>query len=156
MIDEKLRLLHNSYCSRAETHVNIDLGDILVSGIPCVDFSTYGSRKGLSGPSGILILIWVRLILIHMPAFIILEEVKPFLKEGLPLLMQPDMLGSSYTFAFEFLDPRFFNLPVSRPRMYCILTRTCSWSLSRSLNDLRSTFPPFGPRLSYLWVGLFL
>ena len=89
-----------------------------------------------------LILIWVRLILIHMPAFIILEEVKPFLKEGLPLLMQPDMLGSSCTFTFGFLDPRFFNLPVSRPRMYCILTRTCSWSLSRSLDDLRSTFPP--------------
>ena len=50
IIDEKLRLLHNSYCSRAETLVNIDLGDILVSGIPCADFSTYGSRKGLSGP----------------------------------------------------------------------------------------------------------
>ena len=59
IIDEKLRLLHNSYCSRAETLVNIDLGDILVLGIPCVDFSTYGSRKGRSGPTGMLILIWV-------------------------------------------------------------------------------------------------
>ena len=73
IIDEKLRLLHNSFCFRAEAHINIDLGDILVSGIPCVDFSTYGSRKGLSGPTGMLILISVRLIFIHMPALIILE-----------------------------------------------------------------------------------
>ena len=103
-----------------------------------------------------LILIWVRLILINMPAFIILEAVKPFLKEGLPLLMQPDMLGSSYTFTFYFLDPRFFYLPVSRPRLYCIVSRTCSWSLFRSLDDLRVYFPTFGPRSSYLWVRLFL
>lgn len=99
------------------------MGDIVVSGIPCVDYSTYGQHSGLSGPTGILVIIWVRLMQLHCPAFIIIEEVKPFLKKGLPLIMQEHLLDGLYDFGFEFMDPRFFGLPVSRPRLYCILTR---------------------------------
>ena len=70
----------------------ISLGDIVISGIPSIDYSSYGRRQGLSGTTGLLIAIWVRLMLIHRPAFILLEEVQPFLQEGIPFVMESDVL----------------------------------------------------------------
>ena len=143
IITDQLMLRTHAYCYRSLSYELISLGDIVISGIPCIDYSSYGRRQGLSGTTGLLIAIWVRLMLIHRPAFIILEEVQPFLQEGIPFLMESDVLGAIYSFSFEMLDPRFFNLPVSRPRLYCILTRLDLWSLNRPLNELRSTLPPF-------------
>ena len=58
----------------------------------------------------------------HLPKFVIIEEVPQFMKHGLPLLMEPCALGSLYDFSYGILNPRGLGLPVSRPRLYCVLT----------------------------------
>ena len=134
-------LAFSSHCYRTGVDVEVDLGDVVISGIPCVDFSNYGARLGLTGPTTILIMVWVRLMLMHMPMIIVVEEVGPFVKKCLPMLMKDDMLGKDYNFDFDMLDPRFLNLPVSRPRMYCILVRRDFVRFQRPFTELRSTLP---------------
>ena len=145
IIDGRVQLADAALCHRKQDHHLIDMGDVVVSGIPCEDYSSYGSHRGLAGPTGLLVVIWVRLMQQHVPRFIVIEEVKPFLKKCLPLLVRSDMLGSLYSFSYECMDPRLLNLPVGRPRLYCILARKLDCTLSRPLSDMRSTIPPLAP-----------
>ena len=141
IVDGCIQLRTSVYCYREQRERFVDMGDIVVSGIPCVDYSTYGSHRGLTGPTSLLVIVWVRLIQQHSPMFVVIEEVKPFLKKCLPLLLRADMLGSLYSFHYEMLDPRLFNLPVSRPRLYCILVRKHDFSLMKPMSDIRGNLP---------------
>ena len=121
------------------------MGDIVVSGIPCVDFSTYGKHRGLAGPTGSVVVVWTRLIQIHAPLIFIIEEVKPFLNKCLPMLLREDMFGGMYSFTFETVDPRLLNLPISRPRLYCIAVRKDVCASRRPRVELRAGLPPVRP-----------
>ena len=66
-----------------------------------------GQRRGLSGPSGVVILTWVRMLLDLQSAYIILEEVVPFRIDGLPMVI--DLLIDVYSFEYTILDPKFFG-----------------------------------------------
>ena len=96
------------------------LGDLVVCGIPCADFSPMGMRQELSGPSGALICTWVRVILEFLPTVLLVEEVPGFKRHGLPFISSDDALGLHYSFDHVLLDPRHLGLPVSRPRLYCV------------------------------------
>ena len=49
-----------------------------VAGSPCTDFSSMGLRKGLNGETMVAFLVWIRLILTHLPIIIIHENVVNF------------------------------------------------------------------------------
>ena len=93
IIDEQLGLSCIAFRHRAIVEIPIDMGDILISGIPCVDFSTHCANRGLDAPSGLLIIVRIRLMRLHVPAILIIEEVKPFPKKRLSLLLREDLLG---------------------------------------------------------------
>ena len=85
IIGEQVIILDRAYCYRAKAFVPVDLGDVVISGIPCVDFSTYGKHAGLEGPTRILVVIWIRLMQIHKPSVIIIEEVNLSCTSASPL-----------------------------------------------------------------------
>jgi site-specific DNA-cytosine methylase len=140
VMDETVVLETECYCHRVEAMVPVDLGHICVSGVPCVDFSSMGQRQGLSGPSGLLILTWIRMLMDFRPAFVVLEEVPQFEQHGLPIVKR--LLEGIYTFEVIRLDPKVRGWPVSRPRLYCIATCCESAELTRSLADLSSSCIP--------------
>ena len=80
VIDEQISLSVSSFCFRAGTNVDVDLGDVLISGIPCIDLSTYRCQTGLSGPTDMLILTWARLLQIHLQTIVMLVEVEPVIE----------------------------------------------------------------------------
>ena len=86
IIEARPVVSRKAFCYRAETEVEVLLGDIVVCGIPCVDFSPMGMQRGLGGPTGALVCAWVRIILEYLPAVILIEEVPGFVKHGLSYL----------------------------------------------------------------------
>ena len=90
IIGEQVLLAHEAWCHRAGRFVTIDLGDIAVCGVPCIDYSLMGLRRGLSGPTAVVLMLWVRLLQIHQPSFVIVEEVVQFKTRGLPFIRLSD------------------------------------------------------------------
>ena len=120
IIADRPVVARKAFCHRAGHEVQICLGDILVAGIPCVDFSALGLRRGIEGPSGALICSWIRIIQEFQPSVILVEEVPGFAKHGLPFIAAEDALGDLYTFDHAEISPLLLGLPVNRPRVYCI------------------------------------
>ena len=104
-------------------------------------FFTFDKHAGLGGPIRIMVITWVRLVQLHQPSFIIIEEIKSFPTKWPPTILQEDILGSHYECPVQVLDPRVLDLTISRPRVYCILPRRDTWSLNRPMTELRSTLP---------------
>ena len=124
------------FCHRAKRLIDVVLGEVAVCGTPCVDYSSMGQRQGLSGPTAFIVPTWIRLMQVHEPAFIRIEEVVPFKTRGLPLIEEPDMLGRLYAFQTIELNPRSFGLPINRPRMYCIGVHRQRATLMRPLAEI--------------------
>ena len=121
--------------------VDVVLGDILVSGIPCVDFSPMGLRQGLVGPAGALICCWTRIVLEYQPSVLLIDEVPGFVKHGLPFVSSPGMLGGTHIIEHVLLDPRMRGVPASRPRAYCVACRRDRWRLTHPLAELAKLLP---------------
>ena len=119
----------------------VDLGEVCLSGVPCVDFSPMGQRRGLSGPSGVVILTWVRMLLDFQPAYIILEEVVQFRKHGLPMVI--DLMNGVYSFESATLDPKLVGWPVSRPRLYFVSGCTGNQETRQAKSALEHTGAEF-------------
>ena len=79
IVDRRVVLKDHSYRHRAKSEIRVTLGDIHVAGIPFADYSTYGSHRGLGVPTVILVFVWVRLIHLHLPMFLVIEKVVPLL-----------------------------------------------------------------------------
>ena len=114
----------------------VRLGDISFAGIPCVDSSPMGLRKQTHGPTGLLVLVWARMIQVHRPRFIVIEEVLQFEKHGLTVLMSGGVLGNLYDFSHGIVNPRSLGLPVSRPRLYVIGVLRAVAAMEGSVKDL--------------------
>ena len=52
--------------------------DVLVAGIPCVDYSLMGTRRCMQGPSFVLILAWSFIMRQLQPLFAIVENIVQF------------------------------------------------------------------------------
>ena len=120
ILDQQVPLASTSFCHRSGKLVPVRLGDISFAGIPCVDYSPMGLRKQTRGPTGLLVLVWARMIQVHRPRFVVIEEVPQFEEHGLTVLMSDGVLGSLYVFSHGIMNPRSLGLPVSRPRLYVI------------------------------------
>ena len=65
ILDQQVQLASTSFCHRSCQQVPVRLGDILFAGIPCVDYSPMGLRQQTRGPTGLLVLVWARMIQLH-------------------------------------------------------------------------------------------
>ena len=56
ILTNKVKLNDTLVCSRTGVATEVRLGQLHVAGIPCVDFSPMGLRRGVEGPSGCCLL----------------------------------------------------------------------------------------------------
>ena len=71
--DQQVQLATASFCHRSGQVLPVRLGDASFAGIPCVDYSPVGLRKQTHGPTGLLVLVWARMIQVHRPKFVVIE-----------------------------------------------------------------------------------
>ena len=86
ILEQRVALAPALHCHRSGAERRICLGDVSVAGIPCVDYFPMGLRREAKGPTDLLVLISIRSIQVHLPLFVIVEEVPQFEKHGLALL----------------------------------------------------------------------
>ena len=127
-IDGELRDTNSFY-------LRLVLGDIVVSGIPCIDWSTMGLQAGVSGPSFVVVLAWGRALRAAKPKVAIIEEAVQF-----PEALVADLVGDLCAIDSVILCASFFRWPIRRRRKYMILTLKSAVRLSRKLADLKAVF----------------
>ena len=103
-------------CLKSGRRVKVSLGTCHFGGLPCIDLSPMGLRRGFLGPTGAVVITCLRLILAHEPWWAILENVCPFGFEACRRF-----LGSKYGAEQVNLDPRMFGWPISRRRTYGVV-----------------------------------
>jgi DNA (cytosine-5)-methyltransferase 1 len=97
--------------------------DLVAGGTPCQSFSVAGLRKGLDDPRGNLALVFLRLVDVIRPRWVVWENVPGVLSSSggrdfgafLGALAQ---LG--YGFAWRVLDAQFFGVPQRRRRVFVV------------------------------------
>jgi len=100
--------------------------DLLCAGFPCQPFSIIGSRNGLSDPRGSLFLEIARIVEVHKPKAVILENVRQFttISKGAAMRGVVETLeGFGYTVHHRILNALDFGLPHKRERIIIVATR---------------------------------
>lgn len=106
--------------------------DLLVGGFPCQDYSvakTLSSAKGLKGKKGVLWWEILRLVELHKPKFIFLENVDRLLKSpsnqrGRDFAIMLKTLGDEgYSIEWRVVNAADYGFPQRRIRVFIIATR---------------------------------
>lgn len=106
--------------------------DLLVGGFPCQDYSvakTLNSSKGLKGKKGVLWWEILRLVKIHKPKFIFLENVDRLLKSpssqrGRDFAVMLKTLGDEgYVIEWRVVNAAEYGFPQRRIRVFIVATR---------------------------------
>ena len=100
----------------ADCFVSSLLGHIHVAGVPCTDFSLMGKRQQTHGLTMQCFLVWIRLVVIVQPLFILFENVRFF-----PVDVLRDLLGHLYFVDDALVDPSKLGWPARRIRRYVSL-----------------------------------
>jgi DNA (cytosine-5)-methyltransferase 1 len=122
-------------------HTNIDISkidrlparvDLLVGGFPCQDYSvakTLNTSKGLKGKKGVLWWEILRLVQLHKPRFIFLENVDRLLKSpssqrGRDFAVMLKTLGDAgYLIEWRVVNAAEYGFPQRRIRVFIIATK---------------------------------
>ena len=107
-----------------------DLGDVHVAGSPCVDFSPFGRRRGCTGPSMILFMLWSAMIKTCLPCCVFYENVVQF-----PVQVLIHVLGHLYCVSTILVDAATWMGAVRRKRRHAVLTRRGHAHLRRPLSE---------------------
>ncbi len=97
--------------------------DLIVGGTPCQSFSVAGLRKGLNDPRGNLALVFLRLVGLARPRWVLWENVPGVLSvdRGRAFGSLLGALGElGYGFAWRILDAQFFGVPQRRRRVFVV------------------------------------
>ena len=122
-------------------HTNIDIAqieslprniDLLVGGFPCQDYSvakTLNSAKGIKGKKGVLWWEILRLVQLHKPKFIFLENVDRLLKSpsnqrGRDFAVMLKTLGDAgYLIEWRVVNAAEYGFPQRRIRVFIVATK---------------------------------
>ena len=125
----------------ADGHTNVDIArieslpkniDLIVGGFPCQDYSvakTLSSAKGLKGKKGVLWWEILRLVELHKPKFVLLENVDRLLKSpasqrGRDFAIMLNTLGEAgYTIEWRVVNAAEYGFPQRRIRVFIVATR---------------------------------
>jgi DNA (cytosine-5)-methyltransferase 1 len=97
--------------------------DLVVGGTPCQSFSVAGLRKGLDDPRGNLALVFLRVVGLARPHWVLWENVPGVLSvdRGRAFGSFLGALGRlGYGFAWRVLDAQFFGVPQRRRRVFVV------------------------------------
>jgi DNA (cytosine-5)-methyltransferase 1 len=108
---------------------DVPKAEVWTAGFPCQDLSLartpHGARSGLDGASSGLFFAFLKIIAIHKPTVILLENVTGLLSSHAGKDFQK-VVGSltelGYGVAWRVLNARYFGTPQSRPRIFI-----CAW-----------------------------
>jgi DNA (cytosine-5)-methyltransferase 1 len=125
----------------SDGHSNIDIAevesipkhfDLLVGGFPCQDYSvakTLSSAKGLRGKKGVLWWEILRLVTLHKPRYVFLENVDRLLKSpssqrGRDFAVMLRTLGDAgYAIEWRIVNAAEYGFPQRRIRVFIVATR---------------------------------
>ncbi len=125
----------------ADGHSNVDIGlveaipypfDLLVGGFPCQDYSvakSLSSATGLAGKKGVLWWEILRLVNLHKPKFLFLENVDRLLKSpssqrGRDFAVMITTLGNAgYAVEWRVVNAAEYGFPQRRIRVFIVATR---------------------------------
>jgi len=97
--------------------------DLVVGGTPCQSFSLAGLRKGLDDPRGNLALVFLRIVGMARPRWVVWENVPGVLSSsgGRDFGCFLGALGQlGYGWSYRILDARFFGVPQRRRRVFVV------------------------------------
>ena len=122
--------------------IDIPSHDLILGGFPCQPFSHAGLKKGFEDSRGTLFFDVARIIDLHKPSMIMLENVKGFARHDKGKTLQVvarilDELG--YNVFYKVLNARDFGVPQNRERIFIV-------GINRNkLGDIDFCFPePLG------------
>jgi DNA (cytosine-5)-methyltransferase 1 len=130
----------------SEGHSNIDISkvdkipskfELLVGGFPCQDYSVAkgNSARGIKGKKGVLWWQILRLVRIHKPKYILLENVERLLKSpvnqrGRDFAIMLRTLGDAgYQIEWRVVNSADYGFPQRRVRVFILATRNSSNSM---------------------------
>ena len=102
---------------------------------PCTDWTCWGKGRKLEGPTSVPFVIYIVLLLLLRPVWIMVENVPAF-----PDDILARYFGRAYEISSMVTDNLTYGLAVARTRKYIILTRRCVATLSRPLRDAHTVF----------------
>lgn len=118
--------------------VDIPEHDVLLGGFPCQPFSNAGLKRGFEDSRGTLFFDVARIINLHQPCMVLLENVKGFARHdgGKTLRVVTRILDElGYNVFYKILNARDFGVPQNRERIYIV-------GINRDkLGDIRFDFP---------------
>lgn len=100
--------------------------DILLAGFPCQPFSNAGHKKGFDDTRGTLFFDICRIVALHMPKILFLENVKGFKghNKGKTFAVVKEKLEElGYNIHSKILNAKQFGVPQNRERIYIIAFR---------------------------------
>ena len=104
-------------CSRHRRQCRFRRAGVHAGGLPCTDFTTWGSCNKLEGKTSIGAAIWIAMRLVLREAVILVEEVP-----GFPNSFLERYLGPLYHITTFCLCNTLFGVPARRLRRYFLLT----------------------------------
>jgi DNA (cytosine-5)-methyltransferase 1 len=122
---------------------------ILCGGFPCQAFSISGKQKGFEDTRGTLFFEIARIVKLHTPKLLLLENVRNFIRHdnGKTLQTVIDILNNlGYKVFYELLNASHFGVPQSRQRVYIVAfhhsLKVNSFDFPKS-NGIRTTLMDF-------------
>jgi DNA (cytosine-5)-methyltransferase 1 len=123
---------------------------LLCGGFPCQAFSAAGKKQAFADPRGTLFFEILRLIDLHSPSTLLLENVANLLsieKGAVFALMREELLQRGYHVSYAVLSPNQFGVPQNRERIYIVASKTIQFSFEsliarKSTCSLRSILDP--------------
>ena len=97
--------------------------DLLVGGTPCQSFSVAGFRRGMEDPRGNLALVFLRLVALAQPRWVVWENVPGVLSSAGGRDFGSFLGGLAelgYGWAYRVLDAQYFGVPQRRRRVFVI------------------------------------
>ena len=105
------------------------------AGCPCTDFTSWGKRRRLGGPTVPYYLIWLAMRLLLREFWVLFENVPQF-----PTELLSKYLGHIYDISEVLLCPTQLGSRVKRPRKFILLTLKLACHISRPLSLLPTMF----------------
>jgi DNA (cytosine-5)-methyltransferase 1 len=106
---------------------SIPKADVLIGGFPCQDFSTCGTREGLTSDRGKLYLALVKYMREHKPKVVIGENVQGLLTLGKGKVIEiilSDLKSCGYNFELWTLCAPNYGVPQNRKRVFLVGVRS--------------------------------
>ena len=112
----------------AVSEKNIPAHDVLCAGFPCQAFSKAGKREGMTDPRGTLFFDIVRIVKLHRPSYLMLENVRNLVghDEGNTWRVVKEHLRAlGYVFPEEpiIFSPHLLGIPQFRERVFILCQR---------------------------------